>query len=222
MQRVFKILVAGAGKGIGKAVADLASERGYEVLAISRNKLDFKERPYPAFVFDVNSPYRLSLLRSLPADAVINCTGTHPGLQRFRQASEVEEIVAENLGPALQLYEAFLSKFRAAGRGHFVHISSAALDFHEPVETGYCTSKAALESLVLCLQNEDADKKVLHHAVRVSLTDTPLARRVCPQVADWESHYTARETAAYLLDVVGRPEVYPHPIITLPYRPVRS
>lgn len=254
-----KILVAGAGKGIGRAVAELALELGHEVLAVSRTEADFStprvvrpeiltggellsvsfreitpaiKEPYtkPYLITDLAQPE--SLIQLAPyadkIDAVINCTGTHPGIKTFSQhqdfAGETLETIKQNVLPALNLYQVFLSAFRQKGKGHFVHISSGALDFHDPSESGYCASKAALESLVRCLQEEDKENQIKHHALRVALTDTPLARKVCPSITDseWNNHYTARETASYLLDLVLRPENYPHPIITLPYQPVRT
>jgi len=247
-----KILVAGAGKGIGRAVAELALELGHKVLAVSRTEEDFttsrivrperivdlvitipekRERePYtkPYLITDLTQPE--SLMRLAPyadkMEIIINCTGTHPGIKTFSQhqdfTEETLETIKQNVLPALNLYQVFLSPFRQKGKGHFVHISSGALDFHDHSESGYCASKAALESLVRCLQEEDKENKVKHHALRVALTDTPLARKVCPSITDWDVHYTARETASYLLDIVLQPENYPRPIISLPYQPVRT
>ncbi len=246
-----KLLIAGAGKGIGRAVARLALEKDYKVLAVSRTKegspiarfwpprlLDgiiTKETrvnyDYPYLTIDLSQPESAITLASYAKDvgAVINCTGTHPGMKTFSQqekfAGETMEIIQQNVLPATHLYQAFLSAFRERKQGHFVHISSGALDFYDPSEAGYCASKSALEAVVLSLQNEDKEKEtgVLHHAVRVALTDTPLARKVCPDIKEeeWETHYTARETAAYLLDIVLRPENYPKPIVPLLYKPVR-
>lgn len=223
-----KIMVFGAGKGIGRATADLAHEKGYEVFAVSRNKDDFKDVPYENFQLDLDQPWSSSSPRLVQseADVIINCTGTHPGMHEVDQSwdAQVMDSIRKNVFPALQIYKTFLPIFRERYYGHFVHVSSAALDFPSEQESGYCASKKALESLVLCLSDEDKDKDttVLHHAVRVSLTDTPLARKVCPNVEDWTQFYTAPETAKYLLDIVAHPDNYPKTIVTLPYRPVRD
>lgn len=217
------ILVAGAGKGIGKATADLAHEKGYEIIAVSRNKADLLDRPYITEVADLEDVNGISLLEKYASKVriVVNCTGTHPGIQQFGEdwGENVKKTVDQNLIPALYLYKAFLPEFRRANGGLFIHLSSGALDFYDPSEAGYCASKAALEALVLSLQNENP--KILHRAVRVSLTDTPLARRVCPGITDWGEFYTSKEVAAGLIDIIARPAVYPKVIVPLPYRPVR-
>ncbi|UCD04171.1 MAG: SDR family oxidoreductase [Candidatus Woesearchaeota archaeon] len=219
------ILVAGAGKGIGKATAEYAHKKGHNVFAVSRNKLDLRRRPYKTF--DINlgasksTPFSKEFAYTI--DAVINCTGIHPGTQEFNNTwqADVKFTINQNLDPALELYHTFLPVFRERKKGHFVHISSAALDFFDASESGYCASKAALEAVVKSLQNGEQETGILHHAVRVSLTDTPLARRVYPTIKDWNPFYTAKEIASYLVDVVENPANYPKTIVKLPYKPVR-
>jgi len=156
-------------------------------------------------------------------DAVINCTGTHPGIQEISEnlTDEVIEIIGKNVKPAVNIYQAFLPVFMKRKSGHFIHVSSAALDFFEGSEAGYCASKSALESIILCFQNLSKEDDILHHAVRLSLTDTPLARKVCPDIVDWEKFYTAEENASYLVDMMEHPENYPKTIVSIPYRPIR-
>ncbi|MEW5896825.1 MAG: hypothetical protein AB1668_03985 [Nanoarchaeota archaeon] len=91
----------------------------------------------------------------------------------------------------------------------------------EQAKAGYCASKAALEAVVLSLQHGETETNVLHHIVRVSLTDTPLARKVCPNITEWDKFYTAREIASYLVDIAEDPEKYPKIIVTPLYKPVR-
>jgi NAD(P)-dependent dehydrogenase (short-subunit alcohol dehydrogenase family) len=222
------IVIAGAGKGIGKAVAELAQKKGHAITAVSRTLADNMNKPYRTILCNIENDSSVGCLAGLAAttDAVINCTGTHPGLQYFGKGwdSKVMNIVNQNVTPATHLYQAFLPAFRETKKGHLIHVSSGALDGYDGSESGYCASKAALESLVLCLQNEDKSlgTKVLHHAIRVSLTDTPLARKVCPHITDWNQFYTAEETAKLILDVAERPELYAKPIVSvIPYRPMR-
>ena len=87
-------------------------------------------------------------------DTVINCTGTHPGFLQGLCSKRWVEIARRtidlNLRPAFHLYRAFFDAFRTGGGGHFVHLSSVALNDHDPSEAGYCASKAALASLTKC------------------------------------------------------------------------
>ena len=223
---MLNILVAGAGKGIGKATADLAHERGHNIIAVSRDKNDLLGRPYKILTLDLLEPESIEPVCSYSSDieAVINCTGTHPGMKKIGDGwwiGNIFDIVNLNLRPALHLYQAFLNEFRRKNKGHFIHISSSALDFFDESESGYCASKAALEAIVLSLQNGDKGTGILHHAARVSLTDTPLARKVCPGITDWSKFHTAREIASYLIDIAENPVHYPKAIVTPPYKPIR-
>ena len=217
------ILVLGAGKGIGKAVADLAYSKGHKITAVSRSKTDLLNRPYSTLTSNLDLLQSVSELGSYAStvDAIINCTGTHPGFDHPAIDENIMYTINQNIIPALHLYGAFLDKFRKIGKGHFVHISSGALDFFDPSEAGYCASKAALEALVTSIQNGDREQGILHHAARVSLTDTPLARKVCPSITDWNQFYTPEETARCLIDIVEYPEKYPDPIVKLPLKPIR-
>lgn len=223
---MMNLLVAGAGKGIGKATADFAYQRGHKVIAVSRTETDLKGRPYKTLTLDLEKPESIALLGSYSSsmEAIINCTGTHPGGQEVNESWEyrVRNIIDQNVRPALHLYRAFLPAFRERKKGHFVHVSSAALDFFDESESGYCASKAALEAVVLSLQNGDKRTQVLHHAVRVSLTDTPLTRKVCPNITDWDKFYKGEEIALYLIDIVENPDNYPKTIVTPLYKPVRK
>ncbi len=239
-----KILVAGCGKGIGKATADLAYNRGHEVIGITRGYLDSKkQREYKTHCLDLSvyqEPQCPDLSEEIKQvvrnefsnpDTVINCTGTHIGFSDVKDwGYSVVNSFTENVVPAIALYETFLPEIRKKKQGHFIHISSAALDFPSENEAAYQSSKAALESLILGLHETDKpgiDKdesnknRIYHHAVRVSLTDTPLARRVCPDVEDWNQFYTAEETAKVLIDIAENPEKYQKPIVTPLYRPIR-
>lgn len=219
-----RIIVLGAGKGIGKATADLAYNKGHEIIGVSRSGDDLKNRKYHTIVADLDNKEGVKDLRgySSVTDAVVNCTGTHPGFNRLGIDRQIINTINKNIIPALYLYEIFLEKFREQKKGHFIHISSAALNSHDKSEAGYCASKAALESIILCLHDADKETGIKHYAVRVSLTDTPLARRVCPKISDWSQFYTAEETALELIKIIEHPESYSNPIVTLSDRPFRK
>ncbi len=220
-----KILVAGAGKGIGQAAADLCHERGYEVIAVSRNPQDLEHRPYQTVVLDLENLSSCSQLAALETiDGVINCTGTHPGKKVFSAdfQEEINDLYLKNVSPAINLYTVLLPKLRSQCRGHFIHASSIALESFSPREISYCTSKAALEAIVCCLDHEDKERGLRHQAVRVAFTATPLARRVAPSFQNWDAIYQPRETAALLLDLLERPGQYPQTIVSMPAAPRRE
>ena len=221
-----KIVVLGAGKGIGKAIADLANKKGYSVIAISRSYEDLQNKPYETRFLNLINPETIYNLQEIAFNigSVINCTGTHPGEQKFdfEWNKGVINIMHENLWPALHAYQAFLPTFRKKGKGYFIHASSVALNFYNENETGYCASKAALEAIVRTLQDMDKNNKIKHYAVRVPLTDTPLARRVCVGFDDWKKVYTVNEIASIFLNIIENSENYLESIIEIPPLPVRN
>jgi L-xylulose reductase len=187
------ILIAGTGKGIGKSTADLIFSKNHGIVAVSRTEVDLKDRPYPSLVSDLVNPDCIPLLKKYEdwADVVVNCTGIYLEEKEINDIwkSNIMKLIEQNVRPALHIYQSFLDSFRKRRKGHFIHISSGALDFYDETESGYCASKSALESIILTLQNGDNNQKtnVIHHAFRVALTDTPLARRECLNVSDWNN-----------------------------------
>src|SRR5882757_2103704 len=77
-----RVLVTGAGKGIGRATAVMLHRRGAEVIAATRSAEDLKElaaeigcRTIAVDLADAEAT-RQAAIAALPVDALVNCAGT--------------------------------------------------------------------------------------------------------------------------------------------------
>jgi NAD(P)-dependent dehydrogenase (short-subunit alcohol dehydrogenase family) len=156
-----RVLITGAGRGIGKALATELATRGYEVIATARR---------PDAVSDVPASQRHELdvmsdesaCRAIAAagriDILINNAGI--GLGGPTEAvplAEAKRLFDTNFfGPARMMH-AVLPQMRARRSGTIVNISSLAARVPWPFGGYYAASKAALESLSEALDIETAE-----------------------------------------------------------------
>lgn len=157
MTRTPTVLVTGAGRGIGRAIARRLKSEGYTIVVVDtdaeaaeRTAEEVSGRAVTCDVTDVAAVRALAeSIRSL--DALINNAGIFPpapiaevDLDQFRTVMDVNV-----LGP-LNLIQAFLPQLTAAG-GSVVNIVSMASKLPVPGTAAYSPSKSALLSLTkLC------------------------------------------------------------------------
>jgi NAD(P)-dependent dehydrogenase (short-subunit alcohol dehydrogenase family) len=146
-----RILVTGAARSIGRAVSEVLTERGHQVVATARDVTllsDLKvEQALPLDVRDVDS-IAAALAEAGELDAVVNnagLTGLGPledfPLDDFRNVLDVN-----TLGP-LRMAQAVVPAWRERGSGVLVNISSVQGKIGTPLEGVYAASKHALEAL---------------------------------------------------------------------------
>ncbi len=167
MQRV---LITGCSTGIGRATAELLTQRGYHVIATARDpnslcELDVAER-FPLDVTDVASVAALCAAVG-PIDVLVNNAGINAyGPVERIPLVEAERLFETNFFGALRMLQAFVPAMRERGRGTVVNISSLAGRIGPPLVGVYAASKFALEGLSEALRFELA-----HFGVRVILIE---------------------------------------------------
>ncbi|MBN2224110.1 MAG: SDR family oxidoreductase [Deltaproteobacteria bacterium] len=161
-----KILVTGASRGIGKAIALMLADKGHSVVGTSRfiNKLPapLKNHPFLQFVeMDVNDPS--SVKKGVEAavgilggiDVLVNNAGiSHIGPFEEMPEDQGRAIMETDFFGAAAVIRAVLPHMRAARSGLIVNVTSLAGQIGVPYQTYYCASKFALEGLSEALRLE--------------------------------------------------------------------
>ena len=182
------VLVTGAGKGIGKAVAVRFGRQGARVAlvdcdteslraAVAETGLDAL-----ALVADVSCAEQVSTAvqtaveRLGGVDVLVNNAGIHfaRGIDEYT-AEEWDRIFAVNVKGAFHLIRAALPALRRA-RGVIVNVSSMTALVGQDRGAAYVASKGALVSLTKALALELAGDGIRVNCVCPAGVDTPLLR----------------------------------------------
>jgi len=165
-----RILVTGAGRAIGAAIAVELGRAGHEVVATARDPslladLDVALR-LPLDVTDEAS-VRTALAAAGDLDAVVNnaaVNGKGP-LESF-PLDQIETMFATNAFGALRVVQPLLAAWRARGSGVIVNVSSIQGRVATPLDGAYSASKYALESF-----SETLHYELGHFGIRVVIVE---------------------------------------------------
>ncbi len=156
-----RVLVTGASRGIGRAVAALFSGRGYTVFGTSRDPgaIPPKDR-VPGVVylpFDLEKPGSAENLvtRTGPVDILVNNAGiSQIGPAEEISAEKVLRLFQQNFFAHLRLIQLCLPAMREQGHGLVINIGSLAGRSTVPFSSIYAATKAAIEALSRGLRSE--------------------------------------------------------------------
>jgi NAD(P)-dependent dehydrogenase (short-subunit alcohol dehydrogenase family) len=190
------LIVTGASRGIGAAIATVAAQRGYAVAVNYRTGESEAERvvaditaaggralPVQADVSNEQDILRMfqTAERELgPIKALVNNAGITGGFARVEEVSRaaIEQTFAVNVtGAILCAREAVrrMSTKRGGTGGAIVNISSRAAHTGAPGEwVHYAASKGAIDSFTIGLAREVATEGIRVNAVAPGLVETDL------------------------------------------------
>lgn len=188
------IVVTGAGKGIGRAAAELLAARGARIVAVSRSQADLDElqssigaRTIAADLGDVEQA-RAAAREAADADLLVNCAGT-TALDRFVDlpVETFDRIMAVNTRSALIMAQEYVRNRIARGLGGaIVNVSSISSTVGFSEHAAYCASKGAMDAMTRVMANELAPAGIRVNAVNpvVTLTDMAIKAWSDPAKAD--------------------------------------
>jgi short-subunit dehydrogenase len=165
------IVVTGATKGIGRAVAEKFAANGFDVVASARNKSDLvamkgdMERRFPvsAHVYPADMAVKSEVdkfsnfVRNLgqPVDVLINNAGHFiPGEITTESDGTLESMIQSNLYSAYFMTRGVVANMKARMEGHIFNMCSIASLKAYPNGGSYAISKFALLGFSKCLREE--------------------------------------------------------------------
>ncbi len=209
-----RVLITGASKGIGRAVADRVAAAGNTPIGLARTR----PQDFPGEFHEVDFADRDATARTLDAvvaggrvDAVVN----NFGFARFARIGSIElahllDTYDLNVGTAVQVVQAALPGMLAAGWGRIVNVTSLTT-LGTPERTPYAAAKAALEACTRIWANELAASGITVNSVAPGPTETELYRERSPIGSERE----ARLLKTIPLHRVGTPREIAHAICVL-------
>lgn len=178
-----RVLVTGAGKGIGRATAKMLAARGAEVVALSRSQADLDSlaeeigaRGIAVDLADAEATRRAAL-EALPADFLVNNAGT-TALASFLDlpVEDFDMLYAVNArAPMIVAQEYARDRVKKGLPGAIVNVSSISSWIGFADHTAYCASKGAMDAMTRAMANELGRMGIRVNAVNPTVTLTPMA-----------------------------------------------
>ena len=209
-----RVLITGASKGIGRAVADRVAAAGDIPVGLARTRPE----NFPGEFYEVDLAGRAAtaevltaVLAAGPIDAVVNNVGfARMGLIGSLNLDDLFDTYDMNVRVAVQVVQAVLPGMLERRWGRIVNVTSlTALGTTE--RTPYAAAKAALEACTRIWAKELASTGITVIAVAPGPTETELYRERSPVGSDRE----ARLLASIPLGRVGAPREIAHAICIL-------
>ena len=178
-----RVLITGAGKGIGLQVALRVAALGGEVVALARTTADLEAlrdrigaRIVSVDLGDAGQAARAAK-EGTPADLLVNCAGTNI-LEPFLDVSveSFDRVQNVNLRAALIVSQVYARRRIEAGQGGaIVNVSSISSFVGFRDHAAYCASKAGLDGLSRVMANELGPHGIRVNCVNPIVTMTELA-----------------------------------------------
>jgi NAD(P)-dependent dehydrogenase (short-subunit alcohol dehydrogenase family) len=173
-----RILVTGAGKGIGRETVQWLSRCGAEVIALGRNaaNLSYCAETLVVDLADVTAT-QAAVASMLPIDLLVNCAGVVE-LESFLDTSvqTFDHLMAVNTRAPMVVAQVVARDLIARGvPGAIVNVSSLAAAVGTRDHLAYCASKAALDAMTRVMAVELGPHGIRVNSVNPVVTLTPMA-----------------------------------------------
>ncbi|MEV0668770.1 SDR family oxidoreductase [Mycobacterium sp. NPDC050441] len=209
-----RVLITGASKGIGRAVAERLAAAGHEPIGFARTAAP----GFPGKMIEVDLGDRMATDEALaaaltegPIEAVVN----NVGLARFARIGSIDlDTLAEtydlNVRTAVQVVQAALPGMLASGWGRIVNVTSLTT-LGAAERTPYAAAKAALEAATRIWAGELATTGITVNAVAPGPIETEMYRARSPEGSPREQ----RMLDTIPMRRVGKPGEIAHAICAL-------
>lgn len=215
-----KVLVTGAGSGIGQAVADLLHARGDVLTLLARSEQragDLRERYAAADVRVADLADPATIAGAVEGrdgrggldelDALVHAAGVIDlGPVAELALDDLRHQLAVNLVAPTELTRVVLPALRAT-RGQVLFLNSSAGLVANAEWSAYAASKFGLKAIADALRAEEEPHGVRVTSVYLGRVSTPMQEKLREQegkaydAADWASPESAASTIVHLLDL---------------------
>lgn len=165
-----RVLLTGASRGIGAAVAEKFRQQEYEVFAPGREELDLADaRSVLAYV---------AMHKHTCFDVIINNAGCND-VHEIEEVTdgEIEAMLAVNLASPIRLLRGFAGEMKKAGYGRIVNIGSIWGVVSKPGRCVYSAAKNGIHGVTSALSLELAPYHILVNTVCPGFTLTELTKK---------------------------------------------
>lgn len=186
------ILITGASRGIGRAIAIRFAQEGYSLVINCRNS----SKELAALKQELEQNYHVSVLASVgnigdysyvkelfneitrqfgDVDILINNAGiSHIGLLHNMSPEEWQNLIDVNLSSAFYTSKEAIPYMLAKGAGKIINISSVWGNVGASCEVAYSASKGGLNSFTKALAKELAPSNIQVNAIACGCIDTAM------------------------------------------------
>ncbi|MDR2863563.1 MAG: 3-oxoacyl-[acyl-carrier-protein] reductase [Puniceicoccales bacterium] len=187
-------LVTGAGRGIGKAIAELLAADGHTVLCISKNPASCggvadaitatggKAKAYPVDVADAAAVAQASeaiLKEYETVDILVNNAGITKDNLIFRMSDEDwQDVISTNLSSAFYWIKSLVRPMTRKRWGRIVNIGSVVGRIGNPGQANYAAAKAGLHGLTMSLAREFASRNITTNTVAPGFISTDMTGKL--------------------------------------------
>ncbi|MGW0561471.1 SDR family oxidoreductase [Streptomyces sp. NPDC003016] len=184
------VLVTGANRGLGRALAAELLSRGASVYAAARNPEQIDLPDAKPIALDITDPASVAAAAQATGDVtvLINNAGISTGTNLL--TGDLDNIGREmdtHFHGTLSVVRAFAPQIAANGGGAILNILSAMSWYSFPDSGAYCAAKAAQWSLTNTLRVQLADEGIRVAGLHVGYMDTDMARAAtAPKLAPTE------------------------------------
>lgn len=173
-----RVLVTGAGKGIGRETAQLLTRFGADVIALGRTAADlsYSDNPLMVDLADIVAT-RTAVTSVLPIDLLVNCAGIVELESVLETSMETfDRTLAINTRAPLLVAQLVAQDLVRRGQpGAIVNVSSLAAKVATRDHLAYCASKAALDAITQVMALELGPHGIRVNSVNPIVTLTPMA-----------------------------------------------
>ena len=209
-----RVLITGASKGIGRAVADRVAASGDVPIGLARTRPD----DFPGEFYEADLGDRAAtdaVLKRVLTDGRVDAVVNNVGVARFGRIGSInlDDLFTTydlNVRTAVQVVQAVLPGMLANGWGRIVNVTSLTT-LGTPERTPYAATKAALEACTRIWAGELAQSGITVNAVAPGPIETEMYRELSPTGSDRE----ARVLQTIPLSRVGTPREIAHAICAL-------
>ncbi|WP_127555347.1 3-oxoacyl-ACP reductase FabG [Saccharospirillum alexandrii] len=188
------VLITGASRGIGAAIAETLGRQGYRIAGTATSESGaqaISERLQAAgiegrgYTLDVTSPESIDqLMADLKAadatpEVLINNAGiTKDNLFLRMKEAEWDSVIDTNLSSAYRMSKAVIKSMTRARFGRIVNVSSVVASMGNAGQANYCAAKAGLEGLTRSLAREVGSRNITVNSVAPGFIQTDMTHEL--------------------------------------------